>query len=456
MDSTTNPSPTPNPATGPAPVQPQAPAASTSPASPLTTDSFQSTTSMNQVTPAPSSVIPPDATISPVTNPIASVLPESGPTVQTPSVPRPVTSASSASNPAMSTPSVSAPATPSSPISDSIATASPMLNSATPAPSSPNQATTVPRPVNIPNDLTFTAPRPATTQVEVPVPVHPVINPTKSSDIGVGTLGADGVSATDPILRSETTSASDSVEAELDAPMKAAAPVPGSIGSAISGPANLDNNQTSQNVDDVVAREEALINSVAFNDPADQVEQKDKPNSKPKKTNRVTLIALIVVAFMVVIALVAVLVLPLFGTPSNNAQTNTSEDSSIEESDDSSDAANGADSGVTSETTSVVCSVEGIVGAEEQGIESTTIVYKIVDNKLTGAEVDYVVVGENDSSNTVTEMLTLEDIFRDSEVVSDDFMEADGTLKVAPQAFADEMTRLVRESTSESLSCVVR
>ena len=206
-------------------------------------------------------------------------------------------------------------------------------------------------------------------------------------------------------------------------------------------------------------REEALINSVAFNDPAKQTEQSDKTDSKTKKTDKKTLIALIIVAAMVVIALVAVFALQLFNTSSSSTESSSSSTSSVDDSDVSSDTTETDDTGtsVSSNVSSVVCSVDGIMGVEEQGIESTTIVYKIVENKLVGADVDYVVVGENGSSNTVTETLTLDEMFDDSEVVGDDFMEVDGTLKVTPQVFADEMTRLVRESGSgESLTCVVR
>ena len=73
-------------------------------------------------------------------------------------------------------------------------------------------------------------------------PMNPMFNP-----VGGGLVGA-----TDPITMPAPPKAPDPVEVELNAPFKAAAPVPGSIGSAISVPAG----------------EMGRTPSVAFNDPA--------------------------------------------------------------------------------------------------------------------------------------------------------------------------------------------
>ena len=100
--------------------------------------------------------------------------------------------------------------------------------------------------------------------------------------------------------------APDPVEEELKAPLKAAEPVPGSIGSAISMPAAeaaQDFGADNSNFD--------RTPSVSFNDPA--VTADAKPVKTKKKTSKNTLIALTLVAVMVVIALAAVLILQLNG-----------------------------------------------------------------------------------------------------------------------------------------------
>ena len=82
-------------------------------------------------------------------------------------------------------------------------------------------------------------------------PVNPIIQPSGSSEPVPGQASANpiqplsnpivrpsGLGATDPLLMPEKPQAPDPVEEELKAPMKAAAPVPGSIGSAVSGPSD--------------------------------------------------------------------------------------------------------------------------------------------------------------------------------------------------------------------------
>ncbi|MBR3256202.1 hypothetical protein IKG10_00835 [Candidatus Saccharibacteria bacterium] len=142
-------------------------------------------------------------------------------------------------------------------------------------------------------------------------PVNPIVNP------GV-TLPQNGVGATDAILRPEPVAPPDPVEEELKAPMRAAAPVPGSIGSAVSGPT------------DEVGDTDKPTPSVSFNDPATEpIVSSSDPSQQPqtpKKTNHKTLIALIIVAVIVVIALGAVLAMQLLNNPTPNP--NTSSDTS--------------------------------------------------------------------------------------------------------------------------------
>lgn len=150
-----------------------------------------------------------------------------------------------------------------------------------------------------------TVPGSVITPVEVPVPTHPVINPPSQGGLGGNLTDSRQAVSSDSIFVSSNTSTSGPAEGELDAPIKAAAPVPGSIGSAISGPAA---GQTPEMIDGT-----ARVNNVSFNDPAVSTEDSQGANKEasPKKKNRTTLIALIIVAAMVVIALAAVLILQL-------------------------------------------------------------------------------------------------------------------------------------------------
>ncbi|MBR3253681.1 hypothetical protein IKF86_00325 [Candidatus Saccharibacteria bacterium] len=121
----------------------------------------------------------------------------------------------------------------------------------------------------------------------VPTPVNPVFQPN-----GGGLVGA-----TTPITMPEQPKAPDPIEEELKAPLKAAAPAPGSIGSAVSGP-------------------EAKTPNVSFDDPAmANAMQATAPNAKPakKKTDKKTLIILCAIIGVIVVALAAVLIMQLTG-----------------------------------------------------------------------------------------------------------------------------------------------
>lgn len=138
----------------------------------------------------------------------------------------------------------------------------------------------------------------------MPTPVNPVINPA-APVAPVAPVAADiaenniMVGATDPITMPNLPKAPDPVEEELNAPMMAAAPVPGSIGSAISVPAS----------------EAQAPNNVAFNDPA--MAQASVPAASvapaPKKKDQKTLITLCILAGVVVVALAIVLVMVMNG-----------------------------------------------------------------------------------------------------------------------------------------------
>ena len=167
--------------------------------------------------------------------------------------------------------------------------------------STPMQAAPVP-------GSTIQPPHHSPTPVDIPTPVHPVINPSVQSAASIGPLGVHKVAATEPIMMPEPAPVLDPVEEELNSPMKAAAPAPGSIGSAFSGPiggGNLGDTGKSSS-----SATETPTKSVAFNDPANIINNpSDIAGAKSKKTNKTSLILLIVVAAMVVIGLIAVLLL---------------------------------------------------------------------------------------------------------------------------------------------------
>lgn len=185
--------------------------------------------------------------------------------------------------------------TPGAPIAPSPANESPALQ-----PISQNPATQPTPPQPAPG---VTPPPVTPTPPVVTPPVNPIINPGVS-------LPQNGVGATDAILRPEPVAPPDPVEEELKAPMRAAAPAPGSIGSAVSGPASEADSTTNQTP------------SVSFNDPATEpIVSSSDPSQQPqapKKTNRKTLIALIIIAVMTVIVLGGVLAWQLLNAPTPN------------------------------------------------------------------------------------------------------------------------------------------
>ncbi len=140
--------------------------------------------------------------------------------------------------------------------------------------------------------------------VDVPTPTHPIINPVSQGGFNSDLGGSRSAAVADRVLGAESVSTTQGAENDPDTPLKAAAPVPGSIGSAISGPAE----EILEGIE-----EPTHTNSVSFNDPANSIEESHESatSTSPKKASRISLIALIIVAIMVIIALIAVLVLQL-------------------------------------------------------------------------------------------------------------------------------------------------
>ena len=124
------------------------------------------------------------------------------------------------------------------------------------------------------------------------------------------------VGATDPITMPTPPKAPDPIEEELKAPMMAAAPVPGSIGSAISVPAGSVPVAGNAVFPEMAA---GSPNNVAFNDPAQASVPTSgqpagaAPAKAKKQMDKKTLIALCIVAGIVVIVLVIILAMTLAG-----------------------------------------------------------------------------------------------------------------------------------------------
>lgn len=304
-----------------------------------------------------------------------------------------------------------------------------------PNPVSTSGTTPVPGPVqpttNVP-PASSGEPTPPSTPVQPTV--NPIVNPTGAVPVNpvFQPSSLNGVSAMDPIMRPEPAPAPDPVEEELKAPMKAAGPVPGSIGSAVSGPELAE--ETEVDMESVFVANNAQPSmqqnntpSVSFNDPATQpdVNPATEPSKPVKKNSKTTLTILIVVAIMVVIALAAVLIFELMG---NNGigQSNASDNSSTQSS-NSGDGGNG-ESPVTPtpepkpEPTPVISDTETIVCtatqetlekySDDNGIaKSLTMTLNFKDNKITEILVDATAVTSDGIESTKTTTYTAAQLF---------------------------------------------
>ena len=233
----------------------------------------------------------------------------------------------------------------------------------------------------------------------VQAPVNPVVRP---SSAGVATVSSSafqptslgGVVATEPIMMPEPASAPDPVEEELKAPMRAVGPVPGSIGSAVSGPEVAD---TAPEVgaelggESFAATSQTKTPSVSFADPAMKLEDNKAAKPAKKKSSKTTLIALIVVAIMIVIALAAVLVLQMDGGglfPSGSSSGSNSNSNSATES----------VNGTTEET--VVDDDTSDDTIEESEVEVDTVVDGTSETEPGGSSVTDGAGGTNGSDGT--------------------------------------------------------
>lgn len=237
-------------------------------------------------------------------------------------------------NPTPTSPTPVAPVTPAAPVSPAAPVPPVGPAPVAPAPSAPvipaRPAPTAP--------VTPAAPSLASSPVEAPIinPTAPVQGAASTNPLvnqnpvnPVFQPSGRGISATDPIMMPEPAKAPDPVEEELNAPMKAAAPVPGSIGSAVSGPEGKAAGTDA--MDDIFnASPVEQPRNVSFNDPATQPDA-PKGMKTAKKTSKGTLIALIVV-FVIIAGVLAVVLLGqigvidlgnLFGGSGNNGGGST-------------------------------------------------------------------------------------------------------------------------------------
>ena len=123
-------------------------------------------------------------------------------------------------------------------------------------------------------------------------PVAPVITPGAPNP-----LASSAILDTSPITMPEAPKAPDPVEVELNAPLTPAAPVPGSIGSAVSMPP-ADGQQRTPSVafTDPATQENPMLNTTAA---------PSKPGKKPLPKN--TLILLCIVGVLAVVVLGVIL-----------------------------------------------------------------------------------------------------------------------------------------------------
>lgn len=279
----------------------------------------------------------------------------------------------------------------------------------------PDVAPAAPEPPVVPGPETPVTPVNVT--APTPDPVNPVVNPDVVSTPVNPVFqpgGPDGLSATDPIMQPEAPKAPDPVEEELKAPMKAAGPVPGSIGSAVSGP--QPEGETISPSENPFASSSSNTPSVSFNDPA--VEQGGADMSKAKKpVNKTTLIVLCVVAGMIVIALVAILVMQLMNSqPSGSSMGGTGNNTVVIENEEEEEEPEEEeiDSTVSIASGTMVCT-KTIAGTEASAVGgatsgTTTVTVEFSDGMLTTISSSKTVSGTEtpEQHQAVASELTLE------------------------------------------------
>ncbi len=221
-------------------------------------------------------------------------------------------------------------ASPAQPVADATSASQPAVN-ATPQPAAQNPVNPVIAPTAAPESITAApesitpAPEAVAPAPEAPVvtPANPAINPTAPEPVApvfnpavVATPGTasdssapnlNGFDPSAPLMEPEPVAPPDPVEQELKAPMQAAAPVPGSIGSAISQPANVAFNDPATEADSPTAGTSA---------PAENPlapKKKSKLSFDINRLDKRTLIIVAAIAGVVILVLVIILILMIAG-----------------------------------------------------------------------------------------------------------------------------------------------
>ncbi|MBO7131645.1 hypothetical protein J6V85_00025 [Candidatus Saccharibacteria bacterium] len=212
--------------------------------------------------------------------------------------------------------------------------------------------------------------------VTTPTPVNPVIKPGVKSAIPTNPVfqpESVEIPPTDPIMTPEPAKAPDPIEEELKAPMKAAGPVPGSIGSAVSGPAGdaaPAEVPMGENPFDNIPKERPQ--NVSFNDPAvdPNAAQGGAMNPAKKPMDKKTLYILIGVVAVIVVVLVVILIMQLTGgnssAPTPAADNGSTSEEPEEEESESTETLSCVREMTTTELASYTQSVSGEVAINAQ------------------------------------------------------------------------------------------
>lgn len=325
-----------------------------------------------------------------------------------------------------------------------------------PAPEAPAPAPAAPAPA---------APAPAAPAPGVPAPgatasVNPVINPGAGAANPVFQPSGVGVAATDPIMMPEAPAPPDPVEEELKAPMKAADPVPGSIGSAVSGPADAPvadaagaagtGDGATPPAGNPFETKNPQTPSVSFNDPASQTDAAaggDPTKPAKKKTNKTTLIALVAVLALIVIGLVVFLIMQVSGGDNSAQNQPTNSPTVAEPIDEPNDSdlptdTGGTDVDLTDDVSGIVCkgsyANDGLASPAE--VEFNIAVQ---DNKIDSVVYSVSAVSSDGEPYNDSQKMTYDELFSQNSggagAQESEYIAADGTLKVSPDVVAKYM-----------------
>jgi len=438
---------------------------------------------MNNPTPTPNPVPAPDPSVGPAPEPVINPIAEPVP-VEPLATPEPAPVAPIAPEPA-----------PVAPVAPEPAPAAPLAPE--PAPIAPEPAPVIPEPTPI-------APEPAPTPETPASPVNPVVPgvtapsngpaiPFVSDDGGANPApvnpviapggmtpgfqaGGQGFSATEPIMMPEPVKAPDPIEEELKSPMKAAAPVPGSIGSAVSGPVAGSAGETSGTEGNPFANNpQSQTPSVAFNDPA--AAQAPGGVQPAKKVNKTTLIILIAIAAVIVVILAVILIIQLTSgnggsqysqsgsssqtaDNSNNNNPNVPNTDSGNSSNSGNDNGSGGNSGNTNNgsntsdlaTIAIVCTSKS---SDETADYENSITFNISNQKIVNASLSSNAVSKVDgSTNNSSTTMTLDELIGEGGELEgeESFIRSDGTLLVdvseVSTAFQNALNVDISEPTS--------